>query len=154
MNDVHFSSVKSDWETPQRFFDALNDEFGFTLDSCATPETAKCAAYFTPGCDALKQDWAGVVWMNPPYGYSIGKWIRKAYEEARRGATVVGLVPARTVTAWWHDYVMKADEIRLLRGRLFFSKSKINAPFPNAVVVWRPGEHEVRFTTMDRILDK
>ena len=152
MNGVHFSSEKTDWETPQRFFDAINAEFGFTLDSCATDGNAKVNQWITPEMDSLKYPWVGVVWMNPPYGYGIGKWIRKAYEESRRGAVVVGLIPAKTETSWWHEYVMKAEEIRLIRGRLRFSGSQISAPFPSAVVVWRPGVHVVRFTTMDRIL--
>ena len=154
MNGVHFSSEKTDWETPQRFFDAINAEFGFTLDSCATDGNAKVNKWITPEMDSLKYPWVGVVWMNPPYGHGIGKWTQKAYEESQRGSVVVGLIPARTDTSWWHEYVMKAEEIRLIRGRLRFSGSSIGAPFPSAVVVWRPGTHVVRFTTMDRILDK
>ena len=154
MNDVHFSSAKSDWETPRRFFDALNAEFKFTLDACASDANAKCSDYFSVDDDALRQRWDGVVWMNPPYGHGIGKWTQKAYEESQRGSVVVGLIPARTETLWWHEYVMKAEETRLIRGRLRFSGSSVGAPFPSAVVVWRPGTHVVRFTTMDRILDK
>lgn len=155
MNTVVFRSNHQEWETPQRFFDALNEEFGFTLDSCATAENAKCERFLTLNDDALSQSWDGVVFCNPPYGYRIGKWVRKAFEESLRGATVVGLIPAKTETAWWHDYVMRAAEIRLIRGRLRFSGSLINAPFPSAIVIWEPGNHrKPRFTTMDRILDE
>lgn len=155
MNAVHFSSARHDWATPQAFFDALEAEFGFTLDACALPENAKVARFFTPEDDALAQHWSGVVWMNPPYGYGIGRWIRKAYLEAQRGAVVVGLVPARTETAWWHDYAMRAAEIRLVRGRLMFggtvtNPDSHNAPFPSAVVIWRQGNFDPVFTTMDR----
>ena len=153
MNRVTLSSQRSDWETPHRFFDALNAEFGFTLDACASDETAKCATYFTPDNDALSQPWDGVVYCNPPYGYQIGKWVAKCHWEARRGSIVVGLIPAKTETRWWHEHVMAANEIRLIRGRLRFSGSQVNAPFPSAVVVWRPDVSAVRFTTMDRILD-
>jgi phage N-6-adenine-methyltransferase len=134
---VHFSSATDLWATPQDLFDALNREFGFKTDVCALPSNAKCRRYFTPEMDGLKQRWRGVCWMNPPYGKVIGHWMRKAYESAQRGATVVCLVPARTDTAWWHDYATKG-EIRFLRGRLKFGDSKSCAPFPSAVVIFRP----------------
>ena len=135
--NVHFSSKTDLWATPQNFFDKLNKEFGFTLDVCAISENAKCSAFFTPGLDGLKQDWNGVCWMNPPYGREIGSWMRKAYESAMNGATVVCLVPARTDTAWWHNYAAKG-EVRFIRGRLKFGDSENAAPFPSAVVVFRP----------------
>jgi phage N-6-adenine-methyltransferase len=136
--DVHFSSKTDLWATPQAFFDQLHAEFGFTLDVCALPENAKCRRYVTPCEDGLAQDWSqDVCWMNPPYGRSIGHWMRKAYESAQQGATVVCLVPARTDTRWWHDYAMRG-EIRFIKGRLRFGEAKTNAPFPNAVVIFRP----------------
>jgi phage N-6-adenine-methyltransferase len=138
INDGMFTSATCEWETPQAFFDKLNEEFGFTLDACATPENAKCPHYFTKEQDGLAQSWTGRVWMNPPYGREIGKWVRKAYEEAQNGCTVVCLLPARTDTAWWHDYCAKG-EVHFVRGRLKFGGSKWNAPFPNAVVVFKPG---------------
>ena len=79
--------------------------------------------------------------MNPPYGREIGVWLKKAYESATRadnGATVVCVLPARTDASWWHDYVMKA-EVRFIRGRLTFGGSKNSAPFPTAIVIFRPG---------------
>ncbi len=135
---VHFSSKTDLWATPQYFFDALNAEFSFTLDVCALPENAKCERYFTPEEDGLNQRWQGICWMNPPYGREIGRWVRKAFESAQGGATVVCLLPARTDTAWWHTWVMKAEEVRFVRGRLKFGDSKNSAPFPSAVVVFRP----------------
>jgi phage N-6-adenine-methyltransferase len=135
---VHFSSKTCLWETPQDFFDELDREFGFTLDVCALPENAKCRRYFSPERDGLKQDWTGVCWMNPPYGREIGEWVAKAFESARNGATVVCLLPARTDTAWWHTYVMEATEVRFVRGRLRFGGAENSAPFPSAVVVFRP----------------
>jgi phage N-6-adenine-methyltransferase len=137
INDGMFTSATCEWETPQAFFDKLNDEFGFDLDACATPENAKCLRYFTKEQDGLAHEWTGRVWMNPPYGREIGKWVRKAYEEARQGATVVCLLPARTDTAWWHDYCAKG-EVRFVRGRLKFGGSKNSAPFPSAAVIFRP----------------
>jgi len=138
VNSGMMSSATEEWGTPQHFFDSLNEEFGFTLDVCATDGNAKCGRYFTKEDDGLLQDWEGACWMNPPYGRAIGHWMRKAYESSVNGATVVCLVPARTDTAWWHDYAMKGD-IRFLRGRLKFvgvDGVKSSAPFPSAVVVF------------------
>lgn len=149
MNKGLFTSEKCEWETPQEFFDQLNEEFGFELDVCALPENAKCARYFTPEQDGLKQEWTGVCWMNPPYGREIGKWIRKAYESAQKnGAIVVCLIPARTCTGWWHEYVMRAAEVRFVRGRLKFGGTKENAPFPSAVVVFKKTNEPTKFSSM------
>lgn len=135
--NVHFSSKTDLWYTPQAFFDDLNKEFCFELDVCATTDNAKCSRFFTESDDGLQQKWSGVVWMNPPYGRTIGRWMQKAYESSLGGATVVCLVPSRTDTAWWHDYATKG-EIRFIRGRLKFGGQKNSAPFPSAVVVFRP----------------
>lgn len=132
---VHFSSETDLWATPQHFFDTLNVAFGFELDVCASPDNAKCAHYFTKVDDGLAQDWRGMVWMNPPYGRGISAWMRKAYESSLQGATVVCLVPARTDTAWWHDWAMRGD-ITFIRGRLKFGDAKNSAPFPSALVVF------------------
>lgn len=135
-----YTSNSEEWGTPQELFNRLNKEFNFTLDICASKENAKCPKYYTKEEDALKQEWEGVIWMNPPYGRKIGIWVKKAKEAATQGkATVVCLPPARTDTAWWHDYVMKANEIRLIRGRLKFGDSKGSAPFPSAVVIFKKG---------------
>lgn len=134
---VHFSSATAEWPTPQSFYDGLNAEFGFTLDPCCTPQSAKCATYFTADDDGLSRPWAPHrVFMNPPYGKSIGQWMRKAFNESIAGALVVCLIPARTDTAWWHDYAAKG-EIRFVRGRLKFGGHKNSAPFPSAVVIFR-----------------
>lgn len=134
--NVHFSSATDLWATPRAYFDAVNAEHGpFTLDVCATPENAKCSRYFTKETDGLTQEWAGVVWMNPPYGRGIIDWMRKAYLSACCGAKVVCLVPARTDTEWWHEFAMKG-EITFIRGRLKFGDAKTSAPFPSALVVF------------------
>lgn len=137
--DVHYSSKTNEWSTPQDFFDELDKEFNFTLDPCSTSENAKCAKYFTVEDDGLKQDWSNdVVFMNPPYGREIKHWIKKAYEESLNGATVVCLIPSRTDTIYWHDYIFgKADDIRFVRGRLKFGGSKNSAPFPSAVIIYK-----------------
>lgn len=156
MHTVVFSSVRQDWTTPQGFFDALDAEFGFTLDACATAENAKVPIFFSVETDALTKRWHDVVWCNPPYGYRIGKWVRKGFEEAQLGATVVMLIPAKTETAYWHDYVMRSAEIRLIRGRLRFgdggktNPESHNAPFPSAIVVFRQGVNTPVFSAITR----
>ena len=132
------SSKKMDYETPPEVFGPLDAEFHFTLDVCASAENAKCARYFTEEEDGIKQDWDGVCWMNPPYSENK-KWMRKAMEESRTGATVVCLVPVRAGTRWWHEYTMKADAIVYLQGRVKFVGAESGAPFDSAVVVFRPG---------------
>jgi phage N-6-adenine-methyltransferase len=127
-----------EWETPQALFDPLHKEFQFTLDVCATPENAKCENFYHVANDALKHEWVGTCWMNPPYGREIGKWVQKAKESATAGATVVCLVPARTCSAWWHDHAAKASEIRFIRGRVKFGGAKWNAPFPSVILVFKP----------------
>lgn len=137
--NVMFSSKKSDWETPQDFYNKLNDEFRFTLDVCATEYNAKCKKYFTPEQDGLKQDWGGeTVYCNPPYGKEIKKWVEKAYNESRKPHTlIVMLIPSRTDTGYFHDYILPYGEIRFIRGRLKFGKIKNAAPFPSMVVVFK-----------------
>lgn len=116
---VHFSSTTPEWATPQDFFDQWNAKHHFTLDVCADAQNTKCRRFFTKEDDGLSKSWVGErVWMNPPYGRTIGHWMRKAFEESQN-ALVVCLVPARTDTAWWHDYAMKGT-IVFLRGRLKF----------------------------------
>lgn len=140
---VHFSSATDLWSTPQDFYDKLDAEFGFTLDPCATDDNAKCDRYFTAEDDGLLQSWDNeIVFMNPPYGRVIGHWVKKASEAK---STVVCLVPARTDTQWWHDYVIGGGaEIRFIKGRLKFGGQKNSAPFPSAVVIYRntPGDKQ------------
>lgn len=136
MHKVHFSSETDLWATPQKFFNAYNLAYGFDLDVCAIESNAKCARYFTPEMDGLRQPWAPhVCWMNPPYGREVGKWVHKAYEESLRGAIVVCLLPSRTDTCWYHNWCKKGY-IEFLQGRLRFGDSKTNAPFPNMVVIF------------------
>lgn len=135
---VHFSSATDEWSTPQDFFQKCVDKFGdFDLDPCCTEDSAKAARFFTREMDGLSQEWTGKVWMNPPYGRTIKHWMKKAYESSLNGATVVCLVPARTDTAWWHDFSMKGH-IEFIRGRLKFGGHKNSAPFPSALVVFTP----------------
>lgn len=126
--------TRVDWETPQWLFDELHAEYDFTVDVCATANNAKCDRFWTMADDGLRQDWSGErCWMNPPYGREIARWVQRA---ALSDSLVVGLLPARTDTAWWHEYVID-HEVRFLRGRLKFGRAgRQSAPFPSAVVVW------------------
>ena len=134
---VHFSSKEIEWETPQKTFDELNNIYHFTLDPCATKDNAKCKYYFDKEMDGLNQSWKGeTVFMNPPYGRDIVKWMHKGYTEAQQDKTrVVCLVPSRTDTSWWHDYAMKGI-VTFIKGRLKFGGHKYNAPFPSAIVIF------------------
>ena len=132
---VHFSSKTDQWATPQDFFNELDREFDFTLDPCADKDNAKCTKYYTADDDGLSKDWGGErVFCNPPYGREIGKWIKKAHDSK---ALVVMLIPARTDTKAWHEYIFGKAEIRFVRGRLKFGGSKNSAPFPSAVVIFK-----------------
>jgi phage N-6-adenine-methyltransferase len=137
---VYHRSACERWGTPPEIFGPLDLEFGFTLDVCALPENAKCAAFLSPLEDGLSQPWTGVCWMNPPYGQGIVPWVKKAYETAQLGkATIVALVPSRTGTRWWHDYIQDKPgvEIRFLPGRIKYVGASNPAPFDNAVIVFR-----------------
>lgn len=136
---VHFSSRTEEWETPLGFFEELDRTFHFDLDACASPTNAKCPRYFTKQDDALTQTWRGTVWMNPPYGRQIESFMRKAFMESCKGATVVCLVPCRTDTRWWHRYA-KRGVVLQLKGRLRFGDAQASAPFPSAVVIFFGGK--------------
>ena len=136
VHSVHFSSASCEWATPQAVFNELERIFGqFTLDPCATPENAKCSWYFTRHDDGLIQPWSGKVFMNPPYGREIGKWVRKAWTESLNGALVVCLLPARVDTHWWHEYASRGY-VHFFPGRLKFGASVNSAPFPSALVIF------------------
>ena len=137
MNEIMFSSNSNEWATPQAFFDKLDARHHFTLDPCATKENAKCKKFYTIAENGLLQDWGGeCVFCNPPYGRGIAKWVEKAYNETRKPNTkVVMLIPARTDTSYWHEWIFPhATHIDFVRGRIKFGNSKNSAPFPSAVV--------------------
>lgn len=144
MNNALLSSKKMDYCTPQDFFDKLNNEFHFALDAAATEKSAKCNKFYTTQTDGLIMPWSvGVgesVFCNPPYGRTLGLWVRKAYKESRNGTIIVLLIPARTDTQYFHDYVYGKAEIRFLRGRLRFEDEDGNryppAPFPSMLVIY------------------
>ncbi len=133
-NDLMFSSKTGEWATPQDFFDKLNNEFKFQLDVCADENNHKCARFFTKEQDGLLQEWGGArVWCNPPYGRGVEEWVKKC----SKCELAVMLLPARTDTKWFHEYIYGKAEIRFVRGRLKFGNQKNSAPFPSMVVVFK-----------------
>lgn len=127
--NVHFSSQRLDWQTPSAVYQKLDKEFEFNFDPCP------------PGhiYDGLDIEWGESNFVNPPYGREIGKWLKKGYEESQKGKLVVFLIPSRTDTRWWHDYVMQAKEIRFIQGRLKFKGATNNAPFPSCIAIFKKG---------------
>ena len=138
MKKVLFSSASEEWATPQEVYDKLNEEFRFTLDPCATEDNAKCATFFTKQQNGLLQNWEGHrVFCNPPYGQIIYQWVKKAFEESQKPNTkVVMLLPSRTDTRWFHDFIYNKATIRFLKGRLKFGNSNNSAPFPSMIVIF------------------
>lgn len=135
--DVMTSSRSDDWPTDPAVYAELDAEFGFDLDPCSSHENHKCERYFTAEDNGLAQAWTGRVFCNPPYGRGIGAWVSKAWESSQTTADlVVLLIPARTDTRWWHEYVVRG-EVRFVKGRLRFGDLKASAPFPSAIVVFR-----------------
>lgn len=122
----HFSSLRQDWRTPKAVYQILDAEFHFDFDPCPP----------NPTFDGLQIDWGRVNFVNPPYR-QLKEWCAKAYAEHLKGKTVVLLIPSRTDTAAWHDYCMKATEIRFIRGRLKFDDQPNSAPFPSAIIIFR-----------------
>ena len=140
--ELMFSSKTDQWATPESFFNNLNGEFNFDLDPCADEYNHKCERYYTKEDNGLSQNWGGYrVFCNPPYGKEIGLWVKKAYEEGHKENTLVCLlIPARTDTKYFHDYILNRAEVRFIPGRLKFGNSKNAAPFPSMVVIFRgPG---------------
>jgi len=127
-----FKSASVHWETPIDLYKELDREFNFNDDPCPLH-----------GEGGLDREWGIRTFVNPPYGKVIGKWLEKAYNESIKGKLIVCLIPSRTDSRWWHEYVMKAKEIRFLRGRLKFGDSKNSAPFPSAIVVFEIKEEVV-----------
>ena len=143
--DVLWSSKSCEWETPKDLFDRLNEEFHFTLDPCANEYNHKCDKYYTIEQDGLKQDWSGeTVFCNPPYGRTVSKWVQKCFQEVYAGkcSCAVMLIPARTDTRWFHDWIYNKAEVRFIKGRLRFGGQSQDAPFPSMVVVYRGGDRE------------
>ena len=142
--DVMYSSKSDDWTTPDDFYKKLDNEFHFDLDPCASDENHKCDTYFTKFQDGLSKDWGGYhVFCNPPYS-EISKWVSKCFYESRKDNTVVVLlIPARTDTRYFHDYIYHRTEIRLVKGRLKFGDGKNSAPFPSMIVIFRGAKTDV-----------
>ena len=139
--DVMFSSVDMSWETPIDIFNELNSEFKFTLDPCASDTNHKCDKYYTEADDGLSKSWKDEnVFVNPPYGRELSKWVEKCYKESiESDGKIVMLIPARTDTKYFHKYIYHKSEIRFLKGRIkFLQNGEVlnSAPFPSMVVIY------------------
>lgn len=131
-----FSSDRMDWETPAKLFEKLDAEYHFTLDPASDGTNAKCKKYYTAADNGLLQDWGGeTVFLNPPYGRALPHWIAKAAHEALKPNTLVLLlIPARTDTRWFHQYLYRRAKLTFLKGRIHFEvhgESLQSAPFPS-----------------------
>ena len=162
---AHFSSEDHDWVTPPGVFLPIAQEFGPTLDVCATPFNTKCPQYYTAKDNGLEKVWSysghQVCWMNPPYGRALAKWVAKAHAESLRGVTTICLVPARPDTAWWHEHALFA-EIRFIRGRIYFLNTDGHKPiaserpaFPSCLLIFgrAPGLSHIAYNAGLRGLD-
>lgn len=138
VSKILFQSNSDEWETPQHIFDLFDSEFNFNLDACASEDNHKCEAFYSKADNGLEKDWGGYrVWCNPPYS-KISDWVEKAYRETRKDNTlVVMLLPSRTDTRYFHNYIYQRSEIRFIKGRLRFNESKNTAPFPSMIVIFR-----------------
>jgi phage N-6-adenine-methyltransferase len=146
-NSVLYSSLSDLWGTPPELFRLLDEVYDFQLDAASTKQNRLCKNHFTRDDDGLAQDWSGFrrIWLNPPYGRTIGAWMQKAYEESQKGCLVVCLVPARVDTRWWHDWVQNKAQVTFIKGRLRFIRYSDGsdargggAPFPSALVIYEP----------------
>ena len=138
INKALFSSNSDEWATPQDIYNKLDREFHFDLDPCSTIENHKTDLYFTVEQDGLKQNWAGhKVFCNPPYS-NISKWVEKAFRESKNDHTIIVLlIPARTDTRYFHNFILNRAEIRFIKGRLKFGNQKNSAPFPSMIVIFK-----------------
>ena len=138
VGDALFSRNSDEWATPEKIYAELDAEFHFDLDPCATAENSKCKRYFDKHTNGLLKNWGGCrVFCNPPYS-QIGKWVAKCFYESRQDNTlIVMLIPSRTDTKYFHNYIMHRAEIRFIKGRLKFGDLKNPAPFPSMVVIFR-----------------
>ena len=173
INKGMYTSDDRDWETPQWLFNDLNNIFNFDIDVCADENNTKCSEFYgdvpigydydhkpvgTVYKNGLMQDWAGkICWMNPPYGREVSKWVTKAKSETNGipNTVVVGLLPARLDTKWFHDNCLDSTLIGFIKGRLKFStynKRPAPAPFPSMVVVWGLGN--IPFSNEEVLLTK
>src|SRR5699024_65868 len=148
---VHISSKTNEWNTPDDLYNIIDKEFNFTLDPCTNGLNNKCEKFYTEKENGLIQDWSkDIVFMNPPYGRQISQWVEKAYNESLKGSKVVCLIPSRTDTNYWHDFIFnKASEVRFIKGRLKFGDSKNSAPFPSAIIVYDNNFNKTKYSTYD-----
>jgi site-specific DNA-methyltransferase (adenine-specific) len=143
-NHAGNASGQHDWETPRDLLERLYRVFNrFDLDPCSPSANKRTApvharVHYTADDNGLVLPWFGNVFVNPPYGRELRYWVEKGRNEVATGnaEAVIALIPARTDTTWWHDYIASQADVFFLRGRLSFGQSGQSAPFPSALVVW------------------
>lgn len=119
-------SNKQDWKTPVKLYKKLDEEFNFDFDPCP----------INPSFDGLSIEWGKINFVNPPYNESA-KWIEKGFNEYRKGKVVVFLLPARTDTKAFHNFIYPYAKLRFIKGRLKFDDGKSPAPFPSMICILR-----------------
>lgn len=146
-SEIMFSSKSDEYSTPSDFYNHLDNLFEFVFDLACSKENCKTADGFTKEENALDQDWfqitedcikegkTGWLWLNPPYSM-CREFADKCYSEMLLGAKIIMLVPSRTDTKWFHDFIYKKEgiEIEFIKGRLKFGDSKNSAPFPSMLI--------------------
>ena len=142
-------SINQEYETPDKLYQILYNEFHFQCDLAGSLTNHKHKHYFSIEDDAFKQDWYGINWLNPPF-YTVGKWVRKAYEDSEKyHSTIVMLILVKSNTNWWRDYVMKAKEVRFINQKLQFKNTEQGLRFPACIVIFNPHKEEIKFSIME-----
>lgn len=145
-NDLFFSSKSDEYATPEDLYNKLNMKYKFTLDPCSTDDNHKCKKYYTIKEDGLSQSWKNeIVFCNPPYS-KIKLWVKKCFEEATQNkTTIVLLIPVRTDTQYFHNYIYNKCEIIFIKGRLKFGNCKNAAPFPSMLCIYNgDGQYRIK----------
>ena len=120
-------------QTPPEVWKWLEERYGNVFDPCPK----------NPQTDGLQIPWEKTNYVNPPYN-ECGKWMKKCVEETSKGNTSICLIPARTNTNWFHDWVAPfAYEIIFIRNGVRFVGYKRKSPFPVCMVVFKPGTHKI-----------
>lgn len=123
--------MKDDWETPKTFYNKLNEEFKFDFDPCPLNHNIKL-------WDGLKSTWGAINFINPPYSRKLKEaFIRKAFEESKKGKTCIMLLPVSTSTKIFHEIIYPNAEIRFIKGRLKFNDLKTSGQMDNMLVIFR-----------------
>lgn len=140
------SSDSPEWYTPKKVIDLVCQIAPIALDPCWSPDShVRPLVGYTETDDGLAQTWdvPGLLFMNPPYGDTIGQWVRRCANRDwyRPLEHTIALLPARTDTVWFQR-LWSAPAILFVKGRLPFvdgdgeGHEVTGAPFPSVIVYW------------------